>query len=51
MLQPLPFSNPLDGISEKTISIHHDKLYAGYVAKKEAIQTALSQLEKGGDVK
>jgi len=50
MLQPLPFSNPLDGISEKTISIHHDKLYAGYVAKKEEIQTALSTLEKGGDV-
>ena len=48
--QPLPFATPLDGISEKTISIHHDKLYAGYVAKKDEIQTALSPLEKGGDV-
>ncbi|MFA5129376.1 MAG: Fe-Mn family superoxide dismutase [Patescibacteria group bacterium] len=50
MLQPLPFSAPLDGISEKTISIHHDKLYAGYVAKKDEIQAALAPLEKGGDV-
>lgn len=49
-LQALPFQNPLDGISPKTIEIHHDKLYAGYVAKKNEIQTALNPLEHGGDL-
>ncbi|MCW1892259.1 MAG: superoxide dismutase [Candidatus Uhrbacteria bacterium] len=49
-LQALPFQQPLDGISPKTIEIHHDKLYAGYVAKKQEIQTALNPLEHGGDL-
>lgn len=49
-LQPIPFQAPLDGISPKTIEIHHDKLYAGYVAKKDEIQTALQPLEHGGDL-
>jgi Fe-Mn family superoxide dismutase len=48
--KPLPFSKPLAGISEKTISIHHDKLYAGYVAKKDEIAGKLAALAKGGDV-
>ena len=48
--KPLPFSAPLEGISEKTISIHHDKLYAGYVAKANEIRTKLESLEHGGDV-
>jgi Fe-Mn family superoxide dismutase len=48
--KPLPFSTPLDGISEKTIAIHHDKLYAGYVAKKNEIATKLDALAKGGDL-
>lgn len=46
---PLPFSQPLDGISEKTVSIHHDKLYAGYVAKANEIREKLLPLEQGGD--
>lgn len=48
--KPLPFSVSLKGISEKTISIHHDKLYAGYVAKKNEIQEKLNALARGGDV-
>lgn len=47
---PLPFSAPLIGISEKTITVHHDKLYAGYVAKKNEIAEKLTVLSHGGDV-
>ena len=49
-IQPLPFSTPLTGISDKTLAIHHDKLYAGYVAKKNEISEKLSALSHGGDV-
>ena len=36
--KPLPFDQAkLDGISANTIAIHHDKLYAGYVAKSNEI--------------
>lgn len=48
--KPLPFAKDLTGISGKTVSIHHDKLYAGYVAKKNEIESKLDPLEKGGDV-
>ncbi len=37
----LPFTTPLKGISDKTIAIHHDKLYTGYVAKKNEIEEKL----------
>ena len=36
---------PIGQISEKAIAIHHDKLYAGYVAKKSAIRTELAALD------
>lgn len=36
-LKKLPFQGSLAGISEKTISIHHDKLYGGYVKKWQEI--------------
>jgi superoxide dismutase, Fe-Mn family len=49
-LKKLPFTKSLDGISDQTIAIHHDKLYAGYVKKTDEIREALSPLEKGGDV-
>jgi superoxide dismutase, Fe-Mn family len=49
-VQPLPFSGPLQGISEKTLTVHHDKLYAGYVAKKNEISEKLHALSHGGDV-
>ncbi len=48
--KPLPFSGSLQGISDKTIAIHHDKLYAGYVAKKNEITEKLAPLMQGGDV-
>ncbi len=47
--QPLPIASA-GTISEKTLTIHHDKLYAGYVAKATEISTKLEPLEKGGDV-
>ena len=36
----------LTGISEKTISIHHDKLYANYVEKWQEIQEKLKTVDK-----
>ena len=36
----------LSGISEKTISIHHDKLYEGYVKKWQEIQQKLANADK-----
>src|SRR3989344_6255419 len=42
----VPFQN-LKGISEKTISIHHDKLYEGYVKKWQEIQEKLKTTDKG----
>lgn len=48
-VKPLPFQS-LTGISDKTLAIHHDKLYAGYVAKKNEISEKLSALSHGGDV-
>lgn len=45
----LPFST-LSGISEKTITVHHDKLYVGYVNKANEISEKLSALSHGGDV-
>jgi len=48
-VKPLSY-NALDGISEKTLAVHHDKLYAGYVAKKKEIEEKLRALSHGGDV-
>ncbi len=48
-VKPLSYS-ALDGISEKTLTVHHDKLYAGYVAKAKEIGEKLSVLSHGGDV-
>lgn len=47
--KPLPFTT-LTGISDKTLAIHHDKLYAGYVAKSKEISEKLQALSHGGDV-
>ena len=44
-VKPLSFQK-LDGISEKTISIHHDKLYAGYVKKWQEIQDKLKMADQ-----
>lgn len=48
--QPLPFSGAPEGISEKTLTTHHDKLYVGYVNKKNEIEEKLLPLQNGGDV-
>ena len=44
-VQPLPFSKELDGISKKTVEIHHDKLYAGYVAKRNEVEVAIQKAD------
>ena len=40
----LPFDKELEGISKKTLEIHHDKLYVGYVKKDEEVRDKLRQL-------
>ena len=47
-IKPLPFSTELEGISAKTLAIHHDKLYAGYVAKLTEVTDKLVALRKSG---
>ncbi len=50
--KPLPFDQTkLEGISEKTIAIHHDKLYAGYVAKNDEIVQKIKELRLAGKLK
>ena len=46
-VKPLPFNKALTGISEKTLEIHHDKLYAGYVAKQNEIGEKLAEFALG----
>jgi Fe-Mn family superoxide dismutase len=46
--KPLPFSKELQGISAKALAIHHDKLYAGYVAKANEVSDKLGELAKSG---
>jgi Fe-Mn family superoxide dismutase len=46
--KPLPFTKDLDGISAKTLAIHHDKLYAGYVAKLKEVTEKLAALRASG---
>lgn len=45
--KPLSFKNALTGISEKTMQIHHDKLYVGYVNKKNEIGEKLGEFSQG----
>jgi superoxide dismutase, Fe-Mn family len=42
--KPLPFRTPLNGISDRSLRAHHDKLYAGYVTKKNEIENRLEEL-------
>ncbi len=39
--KPLPYTADLQGISAKTSTIHHDKLYAGYVTKLNEVNEGL----------
>lgn len=45
----LPFSSERTGISEKTLAIHHDKLYVGYVNKMKEIAQKLKDMAVSGD--
>src|SRR3990167_11163351 len=48
-LKPLSYdAGSLRGISQKTIEIHHGKLYAGYVNKSNEISEKLGELRKSG---
>lgn len=49
--KPLPFKKALKGISEKTMAIHHDKLYVGYVNKRNEIHEKLSEIEHADHAK
>ena len=47
VVKPLPYANDaLKGIGSKTIEIHHDKLYAGYVNKRNEIEEALAKVDR-----
>ena len=46
--KPLSFKE-LKGISQKTMEIHHDKLYAGYVKKSNEVRDKLIALRESGN--
>lgn len=48
--KPLPFKSSLIGIGDKTVAIHHDKLYAGYVNKMNEIADKLKEASTNADV-
>jgi len=43
--QPLPYKE-LSGISQNTLTIHHDKLYVGYVNKLNEIEEKLKTVDR-----
>ena len=48
-LKPLPYdAGSLKGLSQKTIEIHHGKLYKGYVDKSNEISEKLGALRRSG---
>src|SRR3989338_993940 len=48
-IKPLIYpADSLRGISQKTVEIHHGKLYAGYVNKTNEISEKLEELRKSG---
>ena len=49
-IKNLPFDDGQGQISKKTLEIHHDKLYIGYVKKKDEIAEKLKDYSHGGDV-
>ncbi len=49
--KPLPFNKELTGISKKTVEIHHDKLYAGYVAKLNEVNAKLEAARDNEEMK
>ncbi len=47
-IKNLPFEGAQGSISDKTLEIHHDKLYVGYAKKKDEIQEKLSSMPESG---
>ena len=45
----VPFAAPLTGISDKTIAIHHDKLYVGYVNKMKEVAEKLHEISTNSE--
>lgn len=46
-VKDLPYpKNAIEGLSEKALEIHHDKLYAGYVNKRNEIEESLKTADK-----
>src|SRR5262245_45162117 len=46
-VKDLPFAkDALDGISSQTIETHHDRLYPGYVNKRNEIEQALPNADR-----
>jgi Fe-Mn family superoxide dismutase len=48
-VKPLPYANDAlasKGIGAKTMEIHHDKLYAGYVNKRNEIEEKLANVDR-----
>ncbi len=49
IIKSLPYdAGSLKGISQKTVEIHHGKLYAGYVNKSNEIKEKLGPIAKSG---
>lgn len=49
VFKPLPYdAGSLKGISQKTVEIHHGKLYAAYVNKSNEIKDKLIEIVTGG---
>lgn len=48
--QDLPFDGKLDGMSDESVNIHHDKLYVGYVNKMNAIGGELAEMSRSEDI-
>ena len=45
--KPLPYApGSIKGISERTMAVHHDKLYQGYVNKRNEVEEKLKALEQ-----
>lgn len=44
-VKPLPFEPELQGISAKTNEIHHGKLYAGYVNKRNEVEQKMQEAD------
>jgi len=47
--KPLTFDKEMDGISKNTITIHHAKLYQGYIDKSNSLKERLTEIAGSSD--